>query len=264
MVIHKRYTTTAYSLTNFSILDIQSISAPEPMPPDFAGEIVGNLTYLWSLIFSPIPPTFNTSDTNFTTYTGSFSNYWDLSWALRLYQDDFPNYPGGPLDVMKGFLTIPIQFSTTAWQFASFDTLPADLQTTARFSTSSQRALGKLWVLIVFTSCAGILILFSVVTLMWIILFGPMTPNSSRWPEVDKLVRSSIPRRWNDDIEANNVGVHDLQSFARQNGMGNGTSSIVRAGLQEARLFLGAVDGAVVLAVDGEGVGRLEAGMRYS
>jgi hypothetical protein len=165
---------------------------------------------------------------------------------------------------LKGFLTIPIQFSTTAWQFASFNTLPADLQTTARFSTSSQRALGKLWVLIVFTSCAGILILFSVVTLIWIILFGPVTPNCSRWPEVDILVQSTIPRRQDDDIEANSAGVLGLQSFARQNGMGNGTSTTVRTGFQETRLFVGAVDGAVVIAVDGAGVGRLEAGMRYS
>jgi hypothetical protein len=264
MAIHKRYTTTAYDLTNFSILDIQSISAPEPMTPDFIEATVGNLTYLWSLIFSPIPRTFNTSDPNLPTDTGSFTDYWDLSWALRLYQDDFPNYPGGPLDVLKSFLTIPIQFSTTAWEAASFDTLPTDLQTTARFSTSSQRALGKLWVLIVFTSCAGTLILFSVVTLIWIILFGPMTPNSSRWPEVDTIARSTIPRRRDDDIEANYVGVLGLQSFARQKGMGNGTSSTVRTGFQDTRLFVGAVDGAVVLTVGGEEIGSLEAGMRYS
>jgi hypothetical protein len=264
MVIHKRYTTTAYSLTNFSILDIQTISAPETMTPDFIENTVGNLTYLWSLIFSPIPRAFNTSDPNFPTYTGSFTNYWDLSWALRLYQDDFPNYPGGPLDVLKGFLTIPIQFSTTAWQAVSFDTLPADLQTIARFSTSSERALGKLWVLIGFTSIAGSLILFSIATLIWTILFGPTTPNSSKWPDVDTLARSTIPRRWDDDIEANYVGVPDLQSFARQKGMGNGTSSTVRTGFQETRLFVGAVGGAVVLAVGGEGVARLEAGMRYS
>jgi len=264
MVINKRYTTTAYSLANFSILDIQWISAPEPMTPEFNDAIVGNLTYLWSLIFSPIPRTFNTSDPDFPTYTGSFTNYWDLSWALRLYEDDFPNYPGGPLDVLKSFLTIPIQFSTTAWQAASFDTLPTDLQTTARFSTSSERALGKIWVLIVFTSCAGSLIFFSIVTLLWTSVFGPTTPNSSRWPEIDMLVRSSIPTKRDDDIEANYAGVLGLQSFARQKGMGNGTSSTVRTGFQETRLFVGAVDGAVVLAVGGEGLARLEAGMRYS
>lgn len=141
--IHKRYATVAYDVNNFSILSIESISGPIPSSPTFVTETVGNLTHLCSLVFSAIPKSFNTSDPNFSTYASAWSDYWLLSWALRLYEDDYPNYPGGPLDVLKGFLTIPIQFSTTAWQMASWDTLPSDVNTTGTYATSSPRVLGK-------------------------------------------------------------------------------------------------------------------------
>jgi len=91
--IRKRYASVAYDLANFSILSIESISDPEPITPTFVTDTVGNLTKIFNLAFSPIPNTFNTSDRNFETYAASWSNFYMLSWALRLYQDDYPQLP---------------------------------------------------------------------------------------------------------------------------------------------------------------------------
>jgi hypothetical protein len=187
-----------------------------------------------------------------------------LGWALRLYQDDYKNYPGGPLDVLKSFLTIPIQFSTTAWQLASWDTLPSDLNTTGTYATSSSRVLGKEWMLIAFAASAGSLVLSSVLALLWVIVFGPMTPNSSRWPEVDMLARSKIQRTENSDgEELEGIIIPDLESFARPNSSGNGASSTVRACIRGERVFVGNVGRAIVVAMKGEGVGVLKAGSEY-
>lgn len=183
---------------------------------------------------------------------------------MRLYEDDYKNYPGGPLDVLKSFLTIPIQFSTTAWQLASWDTLPSDLNTTGTYATSSPRVLGKRWMLIAFATGAGSLVLSSVLGLLWAIIFGPMTPNPSRWPEADMLARSRIQRAENsDEEELGDIIIPDLESFTGPNGLGNETSSTVRACIRGERVFVGNIGGAIVVAMKGEGVGVLKAGTEY-
>lgn len=262
--IGKRYATVAYDIRNFSILSIESIGNPEPITATFISEAVGNLTKIFSLAFSSIPDTFTTTDQNFETYAASWSNFYMLSWALRLYQDDYRNYPGGPLDVLKSFLTIPIQFSTTAWQWASWDTLPPDLYTTGTYATSSSRVLGKFWVLIVFAAGAGSLILFSAGVLVWVDVWGPATPNSSKWPEMDTLAKSKFQdAKRSSGEESKDITVPDLERFSRQNGLGNGTSTEVRACIHKERVFVGASGGAVVLAMRGGAVEKLEAGQRY-
>jgi hypothetical protein len=187
-----------------------------------------------------------------------------LGCALRLYQDDYPNYPGGPLDVLKSFLIMPIQFSTIAWETASWATLPPDLQTTGTYATSSPRVLGKLWVLIVFATGTGLLMLLSAIILVCVVVWGPVTPNSSRWPELDILAKSRLQAAQNSiGAEIGDIIVPDLESFARQNGLGNGTSSVVRACLKGQRVFVVVVRGAIVLAIRSEQVERLEYGQRY-
>ena len=265
LVIRKRYATVAYDVGNFSIRSIESIGEPEPITPTFITDTVSNLTKIFGLAFTSIPATFNTSDENFETYASSWSNFYMLGWALRLYQDDYPNYPGGPLDVLKSFLTMPIQFSTIAWETASWSTLPSDLQTTGTYATSSPRVLGKLWVLIVFATGTGSLMLLSTTILVYVVVWGPVTPNSSRWPELDILAKfrlaianSSIGAR-PEDIEA-----LDLKDFARQNGLGNGTSEVVRACLEGQRVFVRVENGAIVLAMRADQAERLKYGQRYS
>jgi hypothetical protein len=228
----------AYDLNNFTILSVQSITEPEPIDPIFISQTVGNLSYLFSFAFTTLPDTFKTSDPGFENYTSSWCVAYDIGWALRLYQDDYRNYPGGPLDVLKGFLTVPIQFSTTAWQWASFDTLPQDLLTTASFSTSSQRALGKLWVLVVFTAGAGSLILLSVLALLWVVIWGPRSPDSPRWSELDARAMHRVHQALEGEELADEIVIYDMEHFPTETG--NATTALNRpsASFKGGRLYV--------------------------
>lgn len=106
--------------------------------------------------------------------------------------------------------------------------------------------------------------LLSAIILVCVVVWGPVTPNSSRWPELDILAKSRLQAAQNSiGAEIGDIIVPDLESFARQNGLGNGTSSVVRACLKGQRVFVVVVRGAIVLAIRSEQVERLEYGQRY-
>jgi hypothetical protein len=241
LLIHHRYADVAYDLNNFTILSVQSITDPEPIDPTFVSQTVGNLSYLFSSAFETLPETFNTSDSGFENYTLSYCSSFDIGWALRLYQDDYRNYPGGPLDVLKGFLTVPLQFSVTAWQWASFDTLPQDLRTKASFSTSSQRALGKLWALIVFTTGAGSLILLSMAALLWVVTRGPRTPDSPKWSELDYSALHKVHQALKGEVLMDEIMIPDMEHFPRHSGTATETLNRSSAAFVDGRLFVRAV-----------------------
>ena len=136
----------------------------------------------------------NTTDPNFPTEAGTFCVEWDLGWALRLYEDDYKNYAGGPLSVLQAFLTVPIQFSTTGWQAVSWDTLPQDLYTTASFATSAPRALGRPWVIIVFSAGVGLIELLALSMLLSVIIRERLFPQDLNWSMVDDHARRRIMR----------------------------------------------------------------------
>ena len=200
----------------------------------------------------------------------AYSIQWDIGFALRLYQDDFRTYTLGPLSVLQGFLIVAMQFSTTAWQFASFDTLPADLTTKASPASLADRALGKLWVLIVFTSGVGSLVIWAVAALLWIAIWGPICPNSTRFPEIDIVARSRIPRSNDSNTNMVNGAVNgavtltpDLETLVRQNGMANGTSKDFKARFVGIRLYVGDFEGNIGITTERERVAKLLTGKWY-
>lgn len=262
-MLHKRYSTVIFDRSNLSIISVASISEPIPPTELSTMEAVKNLTHIFNIIFQPVPSILNTSDPNFPTYNTAYSAQYILGWVLRLYQDDFRNYPGGPIAVLQGFLTVPFQFSTTAWQWASFGTLPSDLKTTALLVSPEQRALGNLWTLIVFAAVAGVLILWAVTILTWVFIWGPNCPNLSNWPEIDILAKASIARTGG-RIETTDDHISNLEFMARQGGMGNGTSKEVRAYFKGKRLFVGAVDGRIGLTTKEKQLESLQVGQLYS
>ena len=50
-----------------------------------------------------------------------------LGWVLRVYQDNFREADGVALALLRGFLTVPIQFSTLVWVFANATASPSDI-----------------------------------------------------------------------------------------------------------------------------------------
>ena len=82
-----------------------------------------------------------------------------------------------------------------------------------------------------------------------------MTPNSSKWPEMDTLAKSKFQDAGHGGGEGSkDIIVPDLERFSRQNGLGDGTSTEVRACIHKERVFVGALGGAVVLMIRGGAV----------
>jgi hypothetical protein len=156
-----------------------------------------------------------------------------------------------------------MQFSTTAWQYASFETLPSDLTTKASPASPANRVLGKLWVLIVYTSGVGFLIVWSVVVLIWIAIWGPLYPNSSRFPEIDIVARCRIPSSTDRGPGVEDEAALDLEAHVRQNGMGNGTSRDFRARFKDSRLYVGDFRGRVGISTEEGRATRLRSGESY-
>src|SRR5277367_886335 len=117
--IFKRYSTVAYDRRNLSILRVESISDPEPVEIN-----ASDLHRVFSFILSPGSNAIS-DDTELTNVL-----LFQIGWGLRLSQDDFPDDKDSPLNFLRGFLTIPIQFSTVAWQFVNATVFASDPQST--------------------------------------------------------------------------------------------------------------------------------------
>ena len=108
LTAYKRYATVAYDTRNLSILSVESISSPEPV------EI--NATQLNELFSTVLTPVTNGSfEDNDLTNTLLI----ETGWALRLFQDDFRSSLQLPIDLLRGFLLVPIQFATTSWMWVN-------------------------------------------------------------------------------------------------------------------------------------------------
>jgi hypothetical protein len=132
--VFKRYATTAYDGRNLSIRSVESISGPQPSelnPVDLRTVFTAILT----------PGLTNSSDDKESIDSGLFY----IGWALRAFQDEFTGDSDLPLTLLRGLLTVPIQFATMAWEWvnatATTNTtefaLPPDLETTASIATTT-------------------------------------------------------------------------------------------------------------------------------
>ena len=108
MSIFKRYATVAYDRQNFSILSVESVSPPEPVTYD-----PGDFRAIYSRAL--IPSANKTSDDT----TAVEALLFQMGWLLRLYQDDYSDDKETPLTYLQGFLTIPVQFYTAAFEYAN-------------------------------------------------------------------------------------------------------------------------------------------------
>ena len=128
--VFKRHSTAAYDRRNLSILSVDSLSAPEVVEID-----PRDLRSLFAKTLTP-GPNATSDDTEMTN-----ALLFQLGFVLRLTQDDFSDDKESPLNLLRGFLTIPIQFSTIAWQWVNATSFPLDLQS-SRYLCSSCRPRG--------------------------------------------------------------------------------------------------------------------------
>ena len=167
-----------------------------------------------------------------------------LGWYLRLYQDRFGDDQQNPLSLLQNFLTIPIQFSTTALQFANATIeaelpgsgifpMPLDLQTTAVAARITPRFIGKLWAVIAFITVGSALLLWAGCILWWMLFQRPSMHNPSSFPEIDMIAMSPYDLQANGNTISRVVqekGLVNASSCAIGKALGRGTGRLIRLG----------------------------------
>jgi hypothetical protein len=187
MSVFKRYATVAYDRQNFSILSVESVSSPEPVtydPSDFRAIYSRTL----------VPSANKTSDDTIAVEALLFQT----GWLLRLYQDDYSDDKETPLTYLQGFLTIPVQFYTAAFEYANatyarnaitlagdYLNVPSDLETKVSGALIKFRVQAKDWTFWVFCGAVSMLVLWCAIIFMWILRQKPAFPNISSFAEVN-------------------------------------------------------------------------------
>ena len=183
--LYRQNTTTVYDRQNFSIVSVE--------PKSESQSYMINTTYYWAIwdkLFN------STSDSNDVVMVQSF--VYQLGWYLRLYQDDFNDDQQTPTNLLRNFITIPIQFYTTALQFSNatlqsefpnsgFLPIPSELATTASSANIVARFKGKEWTWISFTAIASFLTLRAVFLVFSFLFEMPPTIIPSAFPEINSI-----------------------------------------------------------------------------
>ncbi|KAH0559350.1 hypothetical protein GP486_004138 [Trichoglossum hirsutum] len=252
--LFKRYATVAYDRNNFSILSVESISDPSLVPL-----VVQDYRNIYERVFAPVPKDLNTLALGFNDSATTYTMQAGIGWTLRLYQDYFHRSSVGPIRLLQGLLTVPIQFSTTAWQIADIDSLPQDLHTVASMTKTTYRVTGVPWTVFVFGGLALFLLLLAISGLAWINLTSVQTPNTSLFPEVDICSKCGNPAFRSGTTE----GVRDLTQFLQNKCLGNAESKSVKLCLGDERIYCGALHGCIVVTTKPEELGELVEGTEY-
>jgi len=226
MKVFKRYASVAYDSQNFSILSVESIS-----PPVLENVNAVQLSEIYSAVLTPSGST-EVVDLSSTLLA-------EIAWALRTYQGDFSNSLQLPLDLLRGFLLVPIQFATLGWymvnstQFYTNTTefaLPSDLETTATTVQANYRAMAAPWTVGLFIGAVSILLIWCNWILLYVLCRGAPTPHISSFLEVDVCSKSTA-------FQGEIIG-HTFSEMLREEGLGNIEVKRIAHKLEDKRLRL--------------------------
>lgn len=241
MSIFKRYSTTAYDSRNLSIRSVESISVPQPVELDPL-----DLRTVFTAILTP--GLTNSSDDTEAIDAGLYY----IGWALRAYQDEFTSDLELPLTLLRGILTVPVQFATMAWEWvnatATTNTtefaLPQDLETTAATAKITYRAKAKPWTVCVFMSLTALLLIWCNSVLLWIVTQKSAAPNLSDFVEVDIGSKSTFSLQTPPELSDGRSGSGELEDWSttlRSAGLGNAESRSVIQSLKNSNIRVAAV-----------------------
>jgi hypothetical protein len=267
--VFKRYATVAYDRQNESILTIEMISDPETEiidPNDFR-----------SVITKSLSPDLNGSNNDITM---SESLVIQLGFVLRLNQDTYPDDNHTVLNLLRGVLTVPIQWSfealiglnISATQSDPNSTryaMPDDVMVRAFSASSTYRAMAKYPPTVYFfAGVVGLLLLCGNALFWYLYLQATVVPNTSFFPEIDIVSKSAFPKF----VEG---GVGDYNSVLREAGLTNAQSTAIVKEVKDKVLRVVEVDGLngeknIVIVVTGqrggiqaEGLNCLRSGINY-
>ena len=257
----------AYDSQNLSILSIVSLSTPEVVTFD-----PQSYRTAFSLALAP--------GGSISSAGAIMSNalIFETGWFLRLYQDDFSSSDYAPLTFLRGMLTVPVQFSVSAWQWVNATVfaldpksglyaLPEDMKTTASSAQRTYRALStKRATVYAFILLVSTLLIYEFFLLVVTGTQPEVSPNTSSFPEIDVSSRSAVPLPRDTLI--------DYASALQRSRLGNASSVEIVQGVRGRKIRVVETDGpganekSIVVAVEdiGEDVSHLHGlrqGVRY-
>jgi hypothetical protein len=267
--ILKRYATVAYDRQNSSILTIETISDPETAiidPSEFRSIVTKALS----------------QDLNGTNDDIAMSEAvaYQLGFVLRINQDNYPDDNHTVLNLLRGVLTVPIQWSFEALIDLNISAtesdpnstryaMPDDVKVRAFSASSTYRAMAKYPPTVYsFIGVVGLLLLCGNALFWYLYLPATVVPNTSFFPEIDIVSKSALPK----SVEG---GVGDYNSVLREAGLANAYSTAIVNGVKDKVLRVVEVDGpngekhiVIVVAgqsggIQGEGLNCLRSGINY-
>lgn len=184
----------------------------EPLPINVEG-----FKSLWAKLFNPgndNSPIANPFMVNALQF--------ELGFYLRLETDDFPNDQQSPLQILRNFITVPLQFSTSALlalnaTIGGFD-LPEDMQATASAAMGRWRWKAQLWTVTLWIGIAGILVVSSGAMILWILIQKPMAVKSTAFPLLDNLCRAGSGCKFRDSENTLSGLVHEQKLAEKSTG----------------------------------------------
>lgn len=182
MSVFERSATVAYDGKNFSILSVENISSSQ------ATQIsVDDFRVAYETAFRSSGS--NSSDDAIQTDALLYA----FGWALRLYQDEFPDDTQSATKILEGFLAVPIQFSTTLWQYLNSTKplgltfpIPSELSTTASGNQSIYRVLAESpWTIYLFMAATAGSVSWVIGQVLFLRIMRRDMPDTSPFPEID-------------------------------------------------------------------------------
>jgi hypothetical protein len=178
---YTQFTTTSYGGQNLSIIETMLIGNQQPLAINIDG-----FKAMWAMLFgsNSTTPSNQTSISDDQVMTDSLM--FELGWYLRLYEDQFHGDRQSPLDMLRNFITVPLQFYTTAMQawnatkaaegltsLTGGVAMPDDMRTTVSTAHSEWRWKAPLSSVIPWIIITMILVLLCGAILFWILILSP-------------------------------------------------------------------------------------------
>ncbi|KAK1760044.1 hypothetical protein QBC47DRAFT_312218 [Echria macrotheca] len=162
MSLYNISATTSYDRISQAIVDMQPLTDPMQLAMSAA-----DYTAIFRAALIP-----STKATQADTYVISTLIYFG-TWMHRTYSKTFPNDDESPVAMLQNLLAVPIQFSTTAQEYANYSSglsfpLPDEMITEAQGGRASSRLVIPKWTGWVFIAVDGVVhvvVIFSVATL---------------------------------------------------------------------------------------------------
>ncbi|KAK4163205.1 hypothetical protein QBC43DRAFT_68217 [Cladorrhinum sp. PSN259] len=210
VTMQNRLATTAYSGANFSILSVDKLSSPK-LTKITANEVMPIVTK----ILAPMDRSVNASHPNWVDNASTYAVHYALGTGLRYYKKYFPGLDILPLDILRNFISVFLQFSTGAIYLGVGAPFPPELNTTATVVSAHYRAMADPWVLRVYGAVSLFLGVWAMALLALACIVGRGTPTASKFPEIDLISRyPGCPEGEDEELPEKGVGKsveeHDL------------------------------------------------------